>query len=339
MENTIVCAHCNSENSTKNLFCQNCGKPLTTAKPAVPGQAGLPTAPVSPPVIPVSHSTPPQFTPVITPPPTVNPPAPEAVIPEPKPIPEPQAFPTVFPVTQKASSDGQVPPPMPTQKPIQLPLPTIKPAGNRIHELGTEVVSWMDLIGDGAEKGPVIADQFDRQIESRNIPGLTLSRKELFDDGIVTGRTYHLLENENGVKVAVFFGSQGKDLRLGWTLYTKPTINLIYLAGLLGATALLTLVITLIAGGAGFGFIPFLFGWFNRFYNWLFPVIVVAALVGFLWKGDWLFFFFKRANRFAMDEGKGLTMAAHQAIVKSVESAGFATGVLREYPTETRFGR
>ena len=75
MENQIICANCNSANSTKNLFCQNCGKPLTAARPAIPAIPVQPVSPISEPPIapPPLVPTPPSFQPVSTSPQIVTP--------------------------------------------------------------------------------------------------------------------------------------------------------------------------------------------------------------------------------------------------------------------------
>ena len=156
----------------------------------------------------------------------------------------------------------------------------------------------------------------------RKIPDLLVTRKELAVDGEANGRTFHLLQKPKGGTIAVYFGTQGKDLLISWDAYIKPEINLLYLAILLGGSAVLTLIITLISGILNVSFVSFLFSWVNRFYAWLFPVFVAAALAGLFLNGDWLSFFIKRPNKFSQDDMTGLMIAGHQAILKSVEAAG-----------------
>jgi len=325
MENQIVCANCNSINSAKNLFCQNCGKPLTAARPATPVQPVQPVKPVAePPITPVTGvPTPPSFQPVGVPPTTA-----------------PQ-YPPVLPVYPQPSAPIQAvrpeaPPPaqQPQYPPVQpgyvqpttgigksLPV-AAKPLGVKINHLGIVIDAWADVIENGAEKGAAVSEEFDRLMEEHKIPDVVVTRKEMTVDGEPVGRTFHLLQNSRGGSMLVNFGAQGKDLLISWDAYTKPVLNLIYVAILLGGTAAVTLIITLISGILGVNFISFLFSWVNRFYNWLFPVIVGAALAGFLLKGNCLAFFIKQPNKFSQDDLTGLMLIGHQTILKAVESAG-----------------
>jgi hypothetical protein len=203
------------------------------------------------------------------------------------------------------------------------------PVGAKIHQLGISTDSWAAVVENGAEKGAAVSEEFDRLMEERKIPNVLVMRKEMAVDGEANGRTFHLLQKPKGGTIAVYFGTQGKDLLISWDVYVKPEINLMYLAILLGGTAVLTLIITLISGILNVSFISFLFSWVNRFYAWLFPVIVAAALAGLLMNGDWLAFFIKRPNKFGQDDLTGLMIVGHQVILKAVEAAGLDVEKLR----------
>jgi len=211
-------------------------------------------------------------------------------------------------------------------QPFSIPQASV---GTKINQLGISIDSWAAVIENGAEKGAAVSEEFESMMEERKIPEVLVTRKEMTADGEAHGRTFHLLQNSKGGTIAVYFGAQGKDLLISWDTYIKPEINLIYLAILLGGTAGLTLIITLISGILGVSFISFLFSWVNRFYAWLFPVIVSAALAGLILKGDWLFFFIKRPNKFGQDDLTGLMLISHQVILKAVEAAGLDIGKFR----------
>lgn len=319
MENGIVCANCKTENSAKNLFCQNCGKPLTAARPAAPVEPIQPAQSVPQPPV-----TPPSFQPVIPPTPPVVPPYPP-VTPPLQQNPPSTVQPPVFPVPPLGSVE---PPKVEAPRP-QVPRPvTFAPAasGTQVNQLGVTLDSWGDVIENGAEKGAAIADEFDRVMEERKSAQVQVVRKELQAEGAANGRTFHLVQSPQGETIAVYFGARGRDLIISWDAYVKPRLNLIPLLILLGGTAVVTLVISLIIG---MNFVSFLFSWVNRFYNWLFPVFVAAALAGFFLKSDWLYFFIKRPNKFVRDDLMGLMLTVQQAIGQAVDAAGLDAGKLR----------
>lgn len=330
MENQIVCAHCNGVNSAKNLFCQNCGKPLTAARPVSPVQPIQPVTPLT--AAPTEVSTPPSFQPIApsvtdsTPQyPPIAPVPGQAVKPEVPPVPSPAPVPTSKPGS--SARPGKVPQPFAVGENFK-PISAIS-ADSKINHSGILVESWADVIENGAELGASISDEFDRQMQERNIANLEVARKELMADGEPGGRTYHVLKNSRGGTMVVYFGALGKDLQISWDVFAKPVLNLINIAIILGGTAAVTLIITLISGVLNASFLTFLFSWVNRFYNWLFPVIVLTGLAGFILKGNLFAFLIKRPTKFDQDDLTGLMMIGHQVILKAVEAVGLDAAKLR----------
>lgn len=337
MENQIVCANCNAINSSKNLFCQNCGKPLTAARAATP----MPPPPVQP---------------VVPPPPP--PPVPEEYQKAAKPgfdapasaepagstaqvvPPPPPGYP---PISQPQPFAPVPPPPPPVQTPQQplggnqpgfaafpsakaAPAPQPK-AGIEIERLGLHLDSYADIIPNGAEKGSTAADAFDTLIQERNYPEVSLKRTEVQTSiGNNPGRTYHLVQGPHRATAAVFFGARGADLLVSWDVYVKVVFKWLYLAIMAGAAAFISLILSLFGG---YPFLVFLSIWISTAISWFGLIVVIAALLGLILKGNLLFFFVEVAGKFGEDDITALTLAVHQCLLKAVEEAGLDASKMR----------
>ncbi len=335
MENQIVCANCNAINSSKNLFCQNCGKPLTAARAStpVPPPPVQPVIPPPPPPAPIEYQkavktdfeTPPSVEPMQPAVPVVPPPPPE------------------YPTAPQAQTFSPAPPPAPVQTPQQpqganqpgfAPFPSTKAApaprpkpGFEIERLGLCLDSYADVIPNGAEKGSSAADAFDNLIQERNYPEVSLNRTEVQTSiGNNPGRTFHLVQGPHRTTAAVFFGARGSDLLVSWDVYVKVVFKWLYLAIMVGAAAFISLILSLFGG---YPFLVFLGVWISTAISWVGLIVVIAALLGLILKGNLLFFFVEVAGKFGEDDISALTLAVHQCLLKAVEDAGLDASKMR----------
>ena len=330
-QSSIICPHCQTLNPARNLYCQSCGKTLVQAASVAPNLEGTnanPTAlsrPVDPqPPFPLSdypavgQSMPPQGQPVPSqgiPPQGMPQPGypPQGMPPQGMPPQPPQGYsPQGMPPQQ-----GYYPPPPPPPAPRP-------PAAPVLEHLGVRVEGWADLITGAGDQAQEVQHAFVESFNARQLPMVRLEPIDFSSGGMK--KPYWVVRTQTE-STTVQIEAKGKDLFLGWSQYVKRTLNW-QMIGILAAIAFGVSFLTSLSLIGSFGF--FILNWFFGTFNWLLPVVVIALIVGYVWKGSFWYFFLQEPGEMMKADRTALMLAVHQSLSSACEKAGLDSEALRK---------
>jgi hypothetical protein len=336
---TIICQNCQTPNPARNLYCLACGKPLMTTlqqqtAPTIQTVVDQPqNQPTPAPDIPPSPSIAPPAYPVSDPTAPTIPPYNFGQQPQQAPQPgyppeggyPPQGYPGQGFPQQEGQQPGYPPQGLPPQQPYYPPPPPPPPipAAPSLERLGARIDSWADLAAGAAEKASEIDENFVNEINAREIPQVMIEKVE-FAEGYAK-KAYHVVRSPYG-NIAVHLNPSGKDLSMGWSLYVHRAPNWLML-GILAAIAFGISFLTSLGSVYSFGvfFVSWIFGTFR----WLLDVAILALIAGYVWKGNFWYFFMSAPGELAKDELSGLTMSVHHCLLAAAEKAGLDVEKIR----------
>lgn len=331
---TIFCPNCQAPNPAKNLFCQNCGKPLipTAPPPPVPPvDAGLTQRPASEPVpvMPVSFGEP-QAAPPLPGPTPLYPPSQE-MPPYPPATASPQGYapqdvpPQGYP--QGMPSQGYVPQGAPqgyAAPPAFYPPPApIQPPASQLEKLGAWVDGWADLVVGEAEKASSVEEAFVEALQGHKLQQVTVDRIEVASRAGMN--PYRIVRSPWG-SVSFYSRASGADLALGWSFYVTRRPRWMTILILVGVAFGLSFL-TSLPSVANFGY--FILAWIFGTFGHLLTACVLGFIAGYILKGSIWHLFVQGPSEAELDEATALTLAIQKSVCEAVTKAGLDPAKLR----------
>ena len=173
-------------------------------------------------------------------------------------------------------------------------------------------------------------------LQERGMPEIQVSKKTGYVSLVASEhRAYTIATTSPGATTTIYVGKHGKDLYISWRTFIRPVIN----QGVVIILLFASVVLGLITGGiqqSGGG----LFGGQSRtyfsmtgflFYTVIFLLlaILIVAIAGRIWKGNFLAFFFIEPNVFDADDITAMSLSAHKSLIRALDNAGIDVTKLR----------
>jgi hypothetical protein len=194
--------------------------------------------------------------------------------------------------------------------------------GTPVKQLGIRSDGWSDIVENGAELADRVKQAFTDEINAQGLPGVRMTDVHLTSGSMET-RPYQMITDNRGTTIAVRIAPFGKNLFVGWDLYTRRQLNWLTV-GLLGGIALVLAVLDVIFTALNYG--PF--GFFHNFYGilgsfigWLLVPGLIILLLGKVLKDDWLAFYIKNMDEFAVDDAVSLSTVVDNLLTRAVEKS------------------
>jgi hypothetical protein len=191
--------------------------------------------------------------------------------------------------------------------------------GTPIKDLGVRADGWSDIIEDGAELADKVKKAFAEEMVSEKLPGVRVTDVQL-STGEMETRPYQLVNDSRGITIAVRVAPFGKNLFVGWDLYTRRSINWLTI-GLIGGIVFLLAGLDVFTTSYYYSeVLNGIFGVIGTFINWLLVPSLFFLLLGKIVKDDWLAFYVKDLNEFAADDAVALSTIVDNALSHAVEA-------------------
>jgi uncharacterized membrane protein len=203
--------------------------------------------------------------------------------------------------------------------------------GTPLKQLGVRSDGWSDIIENDAELVDRVKQAFLDEINAQGLPGVRVTDVNLTSDSMET-RPYQMVSDNRGTTIAVRIAPFGKNLFVGWDLYTRREINWLtvgLLAGIVLVLAVLDVILTSLNYGP-LGFFHNFFTTLGAFISWLLVPGLVILLLGKILKDDWLAFYVKNMDEFAVDDAVSLSTIVDNLLTRAVEKSQSAPAKLKK---------
>jgi hypothetical protein len=192
--------------------------------------------------------------------------------------------------------------------------------GTPIQKLGLHADGWSDIVENKADLAEKVKQVFVEKINGEKIPGVRVTDATLSNNEMES-RPYQLVHNSRGATVAVRIAPYGKNLFVGWDLYTHRAVNWLTIGLLVGVVFLLAFLDILFADYYDYNFLMGVFGFIGTFLSWMLVPGLALLLLGKIFKDDWLAFFVKGLNEFAADDAVALSTVVDNALSLAIEES------------------
>lgn len=217
----------------------------------------------------------------------------------------------------------------PIEEDLSKHIPLKKPSYGKIDNLnfGKWIDGWADILEGAANMSSSVNNTFVETFTGHQLPNINVSRVNITENGDKNGkRNFHLIRDFAGSTVAVYIGPFGNDLFLTWNLYSKQSLKITNVAGIIGSSVVMGTLSAI--SQIGFNF----FIWLLAILGWTILIVVGILIGSWVWYGDPLFFFFEKDSQFIADDLVAITIATHKSLLNTLETIGFDTSSIHPKP-------
>lgn len=187
-----------------------------------------------------------------------------------------------------------------------------------LDSLGVHRDGWSDVYEDAAPLAEKVRNEFLNLMKANDIEGLRVLETNLVSER-KEARKCLLIDQGKGTALSVSVTPFGKGLAVSRDLYIKRSINWLVVGILAGTVVLLALIEALVDGAFSSSFLRGLFSLITTILAWALTPALAVMLAGKLLRDDWLTFFVRSPDEFAIQDAESLTTIVDDALTQAVE--------------------